>query len=190
MTSDAMQPAPLQPRLSRIQLASRLPRGLWLLVWLLLFRPSPVIFHGWRRLLLRMFGSRIGQGAHIYPTARIWAPWNLIMGEGSCLAEGVDCYNVMPVTLGNRALVSQRAFLCTASHDYDDPRMALVGAPILLEADSWVTSEVFVAPGVTLGEGAVALARSVVTRDVAPWTVVAGHPAREVRKRRRTGDKQ
>lgn len=109
------------------------------------------------------------------------------MGITSCLAEGVDCYNVAPVTLGDYATVSQRSFLCTASHDMDDPTMPLTGAPIVLETHSWVTAEVFIGPGVTLRVGAVALPRAVVTRDVEAWTVVAGTPARPVRQRRPFG---
>ena len=153
-------------------------------MWLLLFRPSPVVLHGWRRTLLRLFGARIAKGARIYPTVKIYAPWNLEMGPVSCLAQGVDCYNVAPISLGPHALASQRAFLCTASHDIDDPvAMPLIGGPIILDAYSWATSEVFIAPGVRLHEGAVALARSVVTKDVSAWTVVAGNPAKFVRLR-------
>lgn len=175
------------PRLSAlppITARDRLRRAVWQMTWLLLFRPTPAPMHAWRRLLLRMFGAHIAQGAHIYSSVKIYAPWNLQMGRVSCLADGVDCYNVAPITLGDHATVSQRAFLCTASHNYDDPAMPLVGAPITLEALSWVTAEAFVAPGVTLAEGAVALARSVVTKDVAAWAVVGGNPARQIRLRR------
>jgi putative colanic acid biosynthesis acetyltransferase WcaF len=167
-------------RRPRPSLSNKLARGLWGAVWLLLFRPSPRIFHGWRRVLLRAFGARIASGALVYPSARIWAPWNLEMGAGSTLGDGVDCYSVDKVILGPRAVVSQRAYLCTASRDIDDPGLALVTAPIVLERRAWVTAEVFVGPGVTLEEGAVAAARSVVTRSVRAWTVVGGNPARPI----------
>lgn len=181
-----MVPPPYHSRLPALQPITnrdRARRGLWRLVWFLLFRPSPIVIHGWRRLLLRFFGARIGKGSHIYPSAKIFAPWNLRMGKLSCLADGVDCYNVAPITLGDFALVSQRVFLCTASHNYEVPSMPLTGAPIVLDDYVWVTSEVFVAPGVRFGEGAVALARAVVTNDVPAWTVVAGNPARRIRAR-------
>jgi putative colanic acid biosynthesis acetyltransferase WcaF len=105
------------------------------------------------------------------------------MGDGSCIGWDVDCYCVAPVDIGAHATVSQRAYLCTASHDYDVAGLPLVCAPITIAPHAWVTAEAFVAPGVHIGEGAVALARAVVTRDVDAWTVVAGQPARRVRDR-------
>ena len=167
--------------------ANRLGRVVWGVVWLFLFRPSPTIFHFWRRALLRLFGARIGKGAHPYRSARIWAPWNLQMGECSCLGQHVDCYCADKVAIGPHATVSQHSRLCTASHDYEDRHMRLVTAPITICAGAWVAADVFVTPGVTVGEGAVVGARAVVTKDVIPWTVVAGNPAIPVRRRRVRG---
>ena len=166
-------------------LASKLARGAWGVVWLLLFRPSPRPFHAWRRLLLRLFGAKVGKGALVYPSATIWAPWNLSLGAGSTLGDGVDCYSVAHVRLGEGAVVSQRAYLCSATRNIDLADKPLLTAPIVIEAQGWVAAEAEIAPGVTLGEGAVAAARAVVTRNVAPWTVVAGNPARAMRERRR-----
>jgi putative colanic acid biosynthesis acetyltransferase WcaF len=167
-------------------LSNKAARAIWACAYWLLYRPSPVPLHAWRAMVLRVFGARVGKGALIYPSARIWAPWNLTLGNGSCLGRGVDCYCVDKVEIMDRAMVSQRAFLCTASHDYNRPGLPLVAAPIRLEADAWVTAETYVGPGVTLAEGAVALARAVVVRDVDAWTVVAGNPARAIGSRQRT----
>ena len=156
---------------------------MWGCVWLMLYRPSPKVLHGWRRFLLRLFGARIGINAHPYPSAKIWAPWNLEMGDHSCLSENVDCYSVDAIRLGPHATVSQYSFLCTASHDYTDPTMPLITAPIIVEAGAWVASDVFVGPGVTIGEGAVVGARSTVFHNVQPWMVVAGNPVKVIRKR-------
>lgn len=158
-------------------------RALWGVVWLLCFRPTPRPFDAWRRFLLRCFGARIGRGARILGSARIWAPWNLDMGDYACLAEHVDCYCVDRVRIGAHATVSQYAFLCTASHDIRDPHMRLVTAPIVVEDQAWVCAGAFVGMGVTLGQGAVAAARAVVVRNVAPWTVVGGNPARFIKRR-------
>lgn len=165
---------------NRLRWQNQAARAAWTVVWKLLYRPSPRWLHGWRRLLLRCFGARIGRAAHPYPGAWIWAPWNLTMDDDSCLADGVDCYSVASVHLGRSALVSQRAFLCTATHDYTDPEFPLIARPITIAAGAWVAAEAFVAPGVTVGEGAVVGARAVVTKDVEPWTVVAGNPARVI----------
>lgn len=169
-------------------IANKLGRGLWGVAWLLLYRPSPRPFHAWRRMLLRLFGARIGAGAMPYPSAIIWAPWNLTMGVRSTLGDGADCYSVARVEIGDHASVSQRAYLCAASRDVDDSDHPLMTAPIVIERHGWVAAEAYVGPGVTIREGGVVAARGVAVRDVPPWTVVAGNPARPIRERkRRTG---
>jgi putative colanic acid biosynthesis acetyltransferase WcaF len=159
---------------------NKMLRMVWKWVWLLLYRPSPIPLHSWRRFLLRSFGAHVGAGAHPYPSSRVWAPWNLVMGEHSCLSHQVDCYCVDKIELGAHATVSQYSFLCTATHDYTQRDMPLVTAPIYIGAYAWVTADVFVGPGVTVGEGAVVGARSTVLRDVEPWTVVAGNPPKVI----------
>jgi putative colanic acid biosynthesis acetyltransferase WcaF len=160
-----------------VTFGNRLARVVWGLVRNTAYRFTPTFLHGWRRLILRGFGARVAAGAHPYPRAKIWAPWNLTMEAHSCLANDVDCYNVAPITLGRHATVSQYSYLCSASHDYRDPAMPLIVAPIVIEAYAWVAADVFVGPGVKIAQGAVVGARSTVIHDVAPWTVVAGSPA-------------
>jgi putative colanic acid biosynthesis acetyltransferase WcaF len=176
--------APLERR-APTSASDKLRRGLWGLAWLILCRWTPRPFHGWRALVLRMFGAKIGSGAKVYPDARIWAPWRLAMGEGSTLGNGVDCYNVDWVRLGPQAVVSQRAFLCTATRDIDDADNPLMTAPVVLERLAWVGAEAYVGPGVTLDEGAVLAARGVAVRPVPAWTVVGGNPAKLIRERLR-----
>ena len=172
-----------RPTPQQIGSANRAGRALWQLVWLLLYRPSPVPLHAWRRLLLRLFGARIEAGARPYPRTRVYAPWKLTMREGSCLANDVDCYCVAEVEIGAHATVSQYSYLCTASHDFRDRALPLVAAPIRVGRDAWVAADTFVGPGVVIGEGAVVGARSTVVRDVAAWTVVAGAPPRVLSQR-------
>jgi len=175
-----------------LSLRNKLMRTLWSLAWLTLYRPTPRLLHPWRCFLLRLFGANLGKAVHPYPSARIWAPWNLEMGDHSCLSEQVDCYCVDKIQIGANATVSQYSFLCTASHDYNDPAMPLVTAPISIGERAWVTADVFVAPGVSVGEGAVILARSSVFQDIEPWVVAAGNPAKSIKPRtwheKREGD--
>lgn len=170
-------------RVHRLSLGNKMARALWQLVWLFLYRPTPRFLHPWRCLLLRLFGARLGRGVHPYPSARIWAPWNLEMGDHACLSEGVDCYCVDKIRIGAHSTVSQYSFLCTASHDYTQLAMPLVAAPITLGERVWITADVFVGPGVTIGDGAVVTARSTVLGDVPPWTVAQGNPAVPVKRR-------
>lgn len=170
-------------KLRSLSMGNKIARILWQIVWLLLYRPTPRAFHAWRRLLLRAFGAKLGQAVHPYPSAKIWAPWNLEMGDHACISEYVDCYCVDKIFIGAYATVSQYSFLCSASHDYTRADMPLVTAPIEIGERAWVTADVFVGPGVTIGKGAVVTARSSVFNDIPPWTVASGNPA-VVRKKR------
>lgn len=164
-------------------LANKLGRVAWAAVWLLLFRPSPRILFGWRRFLLRCFGAQVGRNSRISPSVRVWAPWNLAVGTEAAIAHGVDCYCVAKLSLGDHATVSQYAFLCCASHDITDPNMGLTSAPIHIGDQAWVCAGAFIGPGLEIGQGAVVGARAVVTRNVPPWVVVAGNPAKRIRDR-------
>lgn len=173
----------MHPYRSSLGWRTQAGRAAWGLVWALLFRPSPRVCFAWRRMLLRLFGARMARGTNVYPTTWIWAPWNLTMGEGACLADSVDCYCVDRIEIGANATVSIRSFLCTASHNIRDPGRALTTAPIIIEPDAFIFAEAFIGPNVTIGTGAVLAARAVVVRDVIPWTVVAGNPAKPVSTR-------
>jgi putative colanic acid biosynthesis acetyltransferase WcaF len=170
----------------QLSLANKSLRALWNVVWLLLYRPSPRPFHAWRCWLLRLFGAQLGKSVHPYPSARVWAPWNLEMGDHACLADGVDCYCVDKISLGAYATVSQYSFLCSASHDYASLAMPLVAAPIRIGAHAWITADVFVGPGVNIGDGAVVTARSSVFSDIPPWMVARGNPAKPFKERQVT----
>lgn len=165
-------------------LGNRMARALWQLVWLLLFRPSPRPLHRWRAMLLRLFGAELGAHAHLYPSVKVWAPWNLSIGSHVGIADGVTLYSMARITIGDRCVISQGAHLCCGTHDYNSKNFQLVAHPITLNANVWVCAEAFLAPGVEVAEGAVIGARSVVTKNlVDAWTVYAGVPCRPVAKR-------
>ena len=162
----------------------RLVRFIWGIAWPLLtwFLPRSM-GGGWKRFLLRLFGASVHRTANVYTTARIYYPANLEMRENSCLASRVECYNVDRVVIGKDATVSQGSFLCTASHDILKKDHPLITAPIVIEDKAWVAAEAFIGMGVTVGEGAVVGARAAVFKDVEPWTVVGGNPAKFIKKR-------
>jgi putative colanic acid biosynthesis acetyltransferase WcaF len=149
----------------------------------LLFRWSPRPCFAWRRFLLRLFGARIGREVHIYPTASILMPWNLDVGDFSAVADWCCLYNPGKIEIGSRSTVSHRAHLCSATHDYRDPALPLLRCPVRIGSDAWICTEAFVGPGVTVGDGAIVGARAVAVKSVEPWTIVAGNPARLVKKR-------
>ena len=167
--------------------ANRFRRLLWNCVYLTLFRPTLRPMLRWRCFLLRCFGAKISKRARVYPKARIWAPWNLIMDDYATLSDHVDCYCVAPVRIGAHTTVSQYCFLCTASHDHADKHFTLYSEPISIGPQCWIAADVFVGPGVTIGEGTVVGARSSVFTGLPPWTVCWGTPAKVIRCRQCEG---
>jgi len=162
----------------------KLKRLVWEAVWLLLFRPTPRwCLNGWRRFLLRAFGAKIGRGVRIHGSARIWQPWRLSIGDASWIDGGVSLYSVDELKIGANAVVSEGAYLCTASHDITSETFDLVTRPVSIGDGAWICARASVLPGVVVGEGAVVAAGAVVAKDVESWTVVAGNPAKVVKKR-------
>jgi len=169
--------------LPAFSLRNRLLRFAWGIVNAILFRPSPRPMHAWRSFLLRAFGATMGKSCHIYPGAKIWAPWNLICGYQATIADGVTVYNPKTVTLGTHAIISQDAYLCGATHDYENPNFPLISSEISIGAFAWVCARATVQPGVSMGEGAVLALGAVATRDLEAWSVYAGIPARKIKNR-------
>ena len=134
-----------------------------------------------------MFGAKIGKHCRVYGGTRVWIPDNLIMGDDCWLDNDTRIYNVDKIALGSNCVVSAGAFLCTASHDISSASFELITKPIALKDGAWCSSNALILPGVTIGEGAVVGAGAVVVKDVEPWAVVAGNPARFVKKRELKG---
>ena len=148
-----------------------------------LFSFSPRSLFAWRAFLLRQFGAKVGRNVHIYNSATIFFPWNLEIGDYSAIGEHAYIYNLGPIIIGNKTTISQRAHLCAGTHDFTDPALPLLKPPIVIADQVWICADAFVGPGVTIGEGVVVGARSVVMRNVEPWVVVVGNPAKFLSKR-------
>ena len=165
-------------------LGNRLLRAVWGVVYLLFFRISPRPLHAWRVFLLQLFGAQIGSGCHIYPSVKVWAPWDLSLGNHVGVADGVTLYCMDKISIGDFAVISQGAHLCCGSHDYNSENFQLIAKPIDIGIHAWVCAEVFIHPGVAIPEGAVIGARAVVPKSLSvPWAVYAGNPCRQVAKR-------
>ncbi len=164
-------------------LQSRVSRSLWGITYYLFFRFSPKPFHQWRSFLLRCFGAKIGRNVHVYPGVVIWAPWNIILKDECGIASKVILYSQDKITIGKRSVISQGAHLCTGTHNYNRPGFPLVTAPISIGDNAWVATEAFIHPGVTIGNGSIIGARSVVNKDMPAWTICAGHPCKPIKER-------
>lgn len=163
--------------------SNRVYRTCWWLTWKLLASWTPAPLHGWRRLLLRAFGATIADTAGIYPSAVIWSPKNLSVGEYAFIGPGVRVYSMAPITFAPYSLASQGAHLCAGSHDIESEAFQLIARPIVIGFRAWIAAEAFVGPGVTVGEGAVLGARACAFKDLDPYVVYAGNPARPIKER-------
>jgi len=163
----------------------KIKRYLWIFVNATIFR---ILYRGnicriLRNCLLKSFGAQIPICSLVYSTCKIWAPWNLSIGEYACIGPNVTIYNKAKISIGNNSVVSQNVYLCTASHDITSSLHPLITAPIIVEDQVWIAAEAFIGMGVTISEGAVVGARAAVFKDVAPWTVVGGNPAKFIKQR-------
>lgn len=166
---------------------TKIRRALWNVVWLLFFQTLPTtLFWWWRWSLLRLFGAQVDWRCHVYSSVKIWAPWNLKMERNSCLGPNVICYNQNNVLLKEGSVVSQYSYLCTAGHETDKPNTAdagLITAAITLGENAWVGTRAYVGMGVTIGKEAIVGATASVYKDVEPYTIVGGNPAKFIKKR-------
>ncbi|MDB5569435.1 MAG: hypothetical protein JWN93_618, partial [Hyphomicrobiales bacterium] len=119
----------------------------------------------------------------IYPSVRIMIPWNLDIGDYALVGPCVTLYALGPIAIGAQACVSQNAHLCAGTHDYRDPLMPLVKAPIEIGPSAWICADAFIGPGVRVGARAIVGARAVAMKDVPEGMIVAGNPAVALRPR-------
>jgi putative colanic acid biosynthesis acetyltransferase WcaF len=184
-----MTERPTYQDLSRFQLVPQF-RGrpawvvqLWWLVQAIFFHTSPQVLFGWRRLLLRLFGARVGKNVLIRPSVTVTYPWKVTIGDYSWIGDGAVIYSLSDITIGSHAVISQRAYLCAAGHDYSRVTFDMLPGPIRIGDQVWIAADVFVGPGVTVGEGCLVGARSSVFHDLPAGMVCFGSPAEPVKPR-------
>ena len=161
----------------------KIRRLLWSMVQGTLYRYSFHNWSNWRAMLLRLFGAKVGNRCIIRRTSRVYYPWLLAVGELAIIGDKAEIYNLGAITIGDRAMVSQEAYLCAGTHDHTQWGLPLVTKPISIGNDAWICARAFIGPGVKVGDGSVVAACAVVTRDVAPWMIVGGNPAQVIKKR-------
>ena len=162
----------------------RIKRIIWCAVRAIAVKWLPPVFcFGWVRTIYRAFGAKVEKTAKIYPSADVFMPWNLEIGGWSTIGGRVHILNAAPFIVGHDCNVSERAYICCASHNIQSNAHEQVHKPIIMKDRSWVAAEAFIGMGVTIGEGAVVGARAAVFKDVEPWTVVGGNPAKFIKYR-------
>ncbi|MEO1450776.1 MAG: putative colanic acid biosynthesis acetyltransferase [Bacteroidota bacterium] len=156
---------------------------LWWLIEGTLFRWSPQFLYGWRRFLLRTFGAEVGEGVLLRPTVRTTYPWKVRIGDYAWIGDDVVLYSLGPITIGEHAVVSQKSYICTGSHDYTRSDFAIYAKPIEIGPGAWLATDVYVAPGIKIGAATVVGARSSVFKDLPDGMICIGSPAKAVKPR-------
>lgn len=163
---------------------------LWWLVQATLFHSSPQFAYGFRRWLLRCFGATVGAGAVIRPTVTVTYPWKVTIGAQAWIGDDVVLYSLGDIEIGANAVVSQRSYLCAADHDYKQQDFPIRARKVTIGPEAWLAADVFVAPGVTIGQGSVIGARSSVFADMPADMVCFGYPCKPVKPRAMTVRKE
>src|SRR5215472_6151665 len=156
---------------------------LWWLFETLFVRPTPQYMFGWRRLALVLFGAKIGKRVLIRPGVRVTYPWNLTIGDYVWIGDKATIYSVAEISIGSHSVISQEAYLCAGTHDYEDVTFRFVSAPIRIGGECWIAARAYIGPGVEIGHAAVIGAGSIVMKSVDAETIVVGNPAKFVGRR-------
>ncbi|WP_282122586.1 putative colanic acid biosynthesis acetyltransferase [Algibacter mikhailovii] len=156
---------------------------LWWIVHALLFKTSPQVLYGWRRFLLRCFGARIGKNVMIRPSAQLTYPWKIEIGDYSWIGDDVVLYSLGEIEIGSHAIISQRSYLCTGTHDHRKNDFPILSKKIIIESHCWLATDVFVSPGITIQKGTIVGARSSVFSNLPEMKICIGSPARVIKDR-------
>lgn len=156
---------------------------LWWIIQKSLFAMSPQFCYAWRRFLLRLFGAKVGKGVLIRPSAKFTYPWKVFIGENTWIGDDTVFYSLGNISIGSNVSIAHNDYFCAGFHDYHSLSFDIKQKPIVIEDECWIANDVFVAPGVTIGKGAVVGARSTVFKDLPSGMICYGNPAKPVKER-------
>ncbi|MCC9167211.1 WcaF family extracellular polysaccharide biosynthesis acetyltransferase [Pontibacter harenae] len=162
---------------------SKLVIQLWWIVQDTLFRWSPQFLYGWRAFLLRLFGAEIGINVKIRPSVKITYPWNFKIGDYCWVGDDCVIYNLDHVSIGSNVAIAHKVYFNTGGHAYDKITFDIFGKPVVVEDECWITNDVYIAPGVTVGRGTIVSARSSVLKDLPSGKICVGTPAMPIKDR-------
>lgn len=162
---------------------SKIMVQLWWIVEKTLFAWSPQFMYGWRRFLLRLFGAKIGRGVLLRPTVRVTYPWKVSIDDYTWVGEDCILYSLANITIGSHVAIAHGVYFNTGLHDYSKETFDIASKPVVIEDESWITNDVYIAPGVTIGKGSVIGARSSVFKSMPEGYICYGNPAVPVKKR-------
>jgi putative colanic acid biosynthesis acetyltransferase WcaF len=162
---------------------SKITVQLWWIIQATLFSWSPQFLFGWRVFLLRLFGAQIGKHVKIRSSVQITYPWKIKIGDYSWIGDECTLYSLGDITIGRHVAVAHSVYFNTGGHDYDKKTFNIFFKPVVIEDECWITTDVYIAPGVTVGRGTIVGARSSVLSDLPPGKICVGTPAKPIKDR-------
>lgn len=162
---------------------SKVTVQLWWIVQSTLFSLSPQVFYGWRRFLLNSFGAKIGKGTRIRSTTKITYPWKVEIGSNTWIGDDCVLYSLGEIKIGSNVAVAHKVYFNTGGHDYEKITFDIFSKPLVVEDECWITNDVYIAPGVTIGKGTIIGARSTVLKSMPAGKICVGSPAKPIKDR-------
>tara|TARA_Y100000589_G_scaffold306473_1_gene321257 strand:+ start:74 stop:622 length:549 start_codon:yes stop_codon:yes gene_type:complete len=155
--------------------ASFMKRAIWRLVGSpLLSSNIPGTF--WRKILLILFGAKIGKRGRLKPNIKITFPWKLILGDDCWIGEEVWIDNIDFVKIDKNVCLSQRTYLCTGNHNFKKKTFDLITNPIIIGSGAWIGAGCLISPGTKVGQNCVIAFGSVIKGDIKNNSIVSGNP--------------
>jgi putative colanic acid biosynthesis acetyltransferase WcaF len=162
---------------------SKLFVQLWWIVQETFFAWSPQVLYSWRVFLLRLFGATIGHGVKIRASVQITYPWMVCVGDHSWIGDDCVLYSLGSITIGKHVAIAHQVYINTGGHNYQSKTFDIFSKPVIIEDECWITNDVYVAPGVTIGRGTIVSARSSVLKNLPAGKICVGTPARPIKDR-------
>lgn len=156
---------------------------IWWIVQATLFNWSPQVLYGWRNFLLRLFGAQIGKHVRIRSSVKVTYPWKVKIGEYTWIGDDCVLYSLGDITIGKHVAIAHKVYFNTGSHDYRKMTFDISSKPVVVEDECWITNDVYIAPGVTIGKGTIVSARSSVLKDLPGGKICVGTPAHPIKDR-------
>ncbi len=162
---------------------SKVTVQLWWIVQATLFSWSPQFLYGWRAFLLRLFGAQIGKHVKVRSTVKVTYPWKVTIGDYTWVGDDCMLYSLGEIRIGSHVAIAHKVYFNTGGHEYDKKTFDIFFKPLVIEDECWITTDVYVAPGVTIGKGTIVGARSSVLKDLPGGKICVGTPAKPIADR-------
>jgi maltose O-acetyltransferase len=160
-------------------------KNIWLeLIVFKLHLAGCVPLHSYRKFVYRIFGIKIGKGSTIHTGARFYDPRNIVIGEDTIVGEGAVLDGRDKLFIGNHVDIATDVMIYNSEHDVNGKNFGATLAAVKIEDYVFIGPRAIILAGVTIGKGAIVGAGAVVTKDVPPFAIVGGVPAKIIGERR------